>query len=25
VTHFSKRLRDESFNEILAARGMLNA
>jgi hypothetical protein len=25
VTHFSKRLRDESFNEILSARGMLNA
>jgi hypothetical protein len=25
VTHFSKRLRDESEREILAARGMLNA
>ena len=25
VAHFSKRLRDESFNEILAARGLLNA
>lgn len=25
VAHFSKRLRDESFNEILSARLMLNA